>query len=113
MAYINLSKSKERRTITSRVRDYQKIYQDSKWKALRDLKFRKNPVCEECESNGVTSVTEEIHHIIRFADGLNDREIKILAFSYSNLMSLCISCHKLKHQRYKIDYDLRKKLLKY
>ena len=113
MAYFNLPKKKDRRIQTNQTKGYQKIYQDPRWKSLRDWKFRHFPICEECERNGITSITEEIHHVIRFADGANEKEIKILAFARINTMALCIKCHKLKHEKYKTDYELRKKLLKY
>ena len=112
MAQINLPKRKENRIVTTRVREYQKVYQHPKWSTLRDRKFRDNPICEECDRNGMTTPTEEIHHIIRFADGVTDQQIKVLAYSYDNLMALCISCHKLKHKHYRIDRYLFQKLLK-
>ena len=74
---------------------YQKIYQDPRWKKIRKLKFQMNPLCELCESEGVTTVTDEIHHIIPFQSESDQEGIERLAFDISNTQSLCINHHKL------------------
>ena len=113
MAYINLPSKKDNRVQTFQIKGHQKIYQDPRWRSLRDWKFRHFPICEECERKGITTPTQEIHHIIRFIDGMSTKEIKLLAFSRINLMSLCIKCHHEIHDCYQIDYALRMKILKY
>lgn len=113
MAYVFRFPTPERRTKTSQKRVYAEIYSDPRWTTLRDHKFRQNPVCEECEKNGRTSITREVHHIIRFADGLDKQEREKLAFSKYNIKSLCIACHKEAHKNYTQDKLLRKLILGY
>ena len=79
---------------TKNTKRKQKIYQDKRWKKVRYRKFENNPVCEVCEQKGITSPTEEIHHIIPI-----DVDTSI-AFKYDNLMSVCIKCHNKLHQEY-------------
>ena len=74
---------------------YQKIYQDPRWKRIRKIKFRENPLCELCILQGVIKQTREIHHIIPFQTESDPQEIEKLAFDYDNLQSLCINHHKI------------------
>ena len=75
---------------------YQGIYNTRRWKKLRELKFRNNPVCEECEKIGITRQTEEVHHRIPFDIG--DLNIE-LAYDYDNLIALCAECHHRIHEK--------------
>jgi hypothetical protein len=93
MPKINLISPKKREPGTNKDK-YQKIYQDPRWKRIRKLKFQMNPLCEICESEGITNVTEEIHHIIPFQSESDQAEIEKLAFDISNTQSLCIEHHK-------------------
>ena len=111
MAWINKPTSVRRPTKSKYM--YQKIYQDKRWKTIRDRRFIENPVCQQCAENGMTAPTEEIHHIIRFSDSSDEREMQILAYTYTNTRSLCIMHHKYTHAHYKIDYELRQQLLGY
>lgn len=113
MAYVLRKPTKERRTPTSKKKDYAEIYNDPRWVSLRERKFIENPVCEECERKGVTTPTQEVHHIIKFSDGLDKREVQKLAYSKINLKSLCIPCHKDAHKKYFIDKRLRMRILGY
>lgn len=111
MAFIY--KPKTIRKVTTSKYLYQKIYQDKRWKSIRDRRLKDNPICQECAENGLTAPTEEIHHIIRFSDGSDDKEKQVLAYAYINTRSLCVEHHKYAHAHYKIDYELRKQLLGY
>ena len=97
MPKINLGKPKER-VITVNKKAYQAVYQHNRWRELRKYKFMYNPLCEDCLANGVTTQTEEIHHIIPFSVRPE------LAYDYDNLRSLCVSCHKEAHQLLGIKY---------
>jgi 5-methylcytosine-specific restriction endonuclease McrA len=93
MPKINLMIPKQREKGTNKDK-YQKIYQDPRWKRIRRLKFQMNPLCEICESEGITNITEEIHHVIPFQSESDSDEIEKLAFDISNTQSLCIEHHK-------------------
>jgi 5-methylcytosine-specific restriction protein A len=97
MAWINfgVKKQRDRTIVKSRM---QKIYQDKRWKAIRKAKFAANPVCEECDSKGITTQTDEIHHIVPIEVNPD------LAFEWDNLKSLCVECHKKADRLIKIEY---------
>lgn len=86
---------------TLRQREYQDIYQDKRWKKLRALKMRHNPLCERCVKKHKVTPTKEVHHIIPFDTGRNEEEIELLAFDYDNLQSLCEPCHEEAHKELK------------
>ena len=55
------------------------------------------PLCEMCLEKGIITPATDVHHIqeIGTYDDL-ERQL-LLAFDYSNLMSLCDSCHMHLH----------------
>ena len=65
---------------------------DRTWARLRRMKLNANPLCEECERNGIVTQAKEVHHIIP----IDERpELRLV---WENLESLCIACHdKTKH----------------
>lgn len=96
MPTVNLGKRKKQE-ITKNKYNHQQIYQDVRWKRIVFVKHLENPVCEECERQGRTTATEEIHHIIPFQQGRTPLEVERLAFDIENTESLCIECHHKKH----------------
>lgn len=72
----------------------QKIYQDPRWRRLRDAKLSENPLCERCEAKGYTTLATEVHHKIPWQWGRTPEEIDYLAYSYDNTESICPPCHK-------------------
>lgn len=92
MPTINLPKRINNRVPTTDKRKRQEIYQDRRWRLLRQVKMIDNPLCERCEAEGRVKPTEEVHHIVPI--DINPD----LAFDYDNLKSLCIDCHKLEHK---------------
>ena len=57
----------------------------SNWRKIRKAYISANPLCEECERRGRLVPAEEIHHITELSKGGTH--------DFSNLMSLCKSCH--------------------
>jgi 5-methylcytosine-specific restriction protein A len=101
MPFLNLGRKKPRdRTVNKGL--YQEIYQDKRWRLLRQIKFEENPLCECCEAKGIVTQTEEIHHKIPFQTGKTKEEIEALAFDYDNLLSDCVPCHKIQDARNRI-----------
>lgn len=99
MPTINLgNRNRRKRVSTTAKKAAQLIYQDRRWRPLREEKLRCNPLCERCEERGVSKFAKEVHHKIAFmstADlALRDR----LAFDFDNLRSLCVECHKLEER---------------
>jgi len=68
-----------------------KIRSSKRWRNVRKLKLSASPLCEDPfhwhEHFRETVPAAEVHHI----QGLSARPD--LAFDYSNLMSVCTSCH--------------------
>ena len=59
------------------------------WKRIRARYIKAHPLCEECQKQGKLTPVEEVHHIIPLSKGGTNK--------YSNLMSLCQSCHTKTH----------------
>jgi 5-methylcytosine-specific restriction protein A len=53
--------------------------------------FRSNPLCVNCERNGIVRLATERDHIINLADGGTDDP--------SNTQGLCKDCHQAKTQQ--------------
>lgn len=75
------------------------VYNTARWKRLRLVKLRDNPLCEVCEKKGITKMADDVHHIQSFMSVDDPEARKALAFDYDNLMSLCDECHSEIHKR--------------
>lgn len=75
------------------------VYNTARWKRLRLVKLRDNPLCEICEKKGITKMADDVHHIQSFMSVDDPEARKALAFDYDNLMSLCDECHSEIHKR--------------
>lgn len=67
---------------------------DNRWKKLRDAYIQHMPLCEHCAGRGVTTRAREVDHVQPF-DGVGDP----LRLDWTNLQSLCRSCHATKTAR--------------
>lgn len=96
----------------SRRKERQLIYNTKRWKDLRKLFVQAHPLCEKCLKEGKITPTENIHHILSpFAPGLTPEERDRRAYSWSNLMALCVECHIKEH--HKDELTIIEKLDKY
>lgn len=75
----------------------QKIYNSTKWKALKTAKLQESPLCQMCLKKGVITPAAHCHHIISFMKAKNELEMQALAFDYNNIMTLCAQCHQKIH----------------
>jgi len=64
------------------------VRSSARWQRLRRMKLRRNPLCEECQRNGVTREAREVHHRIPI------RVNPHLAYVMDNLEALCVPCHR-------------------
>ena len=80
-----------------RSREYERYDRDpatrkrygKQWRRIRSIYIKAHPYCEECYRKGIMTPVEEVHHIKPLSEGgTND---------FSNLMSLCKSCHSRIH----------------
>lgn len=63
------------------------FYSSSRWRKLSERKRRADPLCEKCLGQDKTTAATEVHHIV----GVDESES--LRYEWSNLMSVCKSCH--------------------
>lgn len=61
------------------------------WKIIRDAYVKRHPFCELCFQKGRLVTVEEVHHIVPLSEGGTNE--------YSNLISLCKSCHSRIHAK--------------
>lgn len=59
------------------------------WRRTRALYIKKHPLCERCLKEGRITPAREVHHIVPLSRGGTNQ--------FSNLMSLCQSCHTKIH----------------
>jgi 5-methylcytosine-specific restriction protein A len=95
MPTINLLKHKKRDNTYNKFA-LQSFYQDKRWKRLRSIKFKNNPLCERCLEKvpPVVRQTDEVHHKIPIDIQHPDVD---LIYDYDNLQSLCNECHVKVH----------------
>lgn len=75
------------------------IYNTSRWRELRESKFRLYPLCEDCLKQDRVTPADDIHHIKSFMSVDDPIERKRLAFDYNNWRSLCKRCHQAEHNK--------------
>jgi 5-methylcytosine-specific restriction protein A len=66
---------------------------DKRWEKVRALKLRRDPLCEDCKSEGRYIPAKEVHHIIKVSDRPDLRLV------LDNLMSLCTRHHAIRTRR--------------
>lgn len=72
-----------------RINSERNLREDSRrWRRLRLIYLRANPLCVECEKHKELVPATEVHHIIDVVRGGSDAE--------ENLEALCKSCHSRK-----------------
>lgn len=68
--------------------DINKVY-GSQWRKIRERYVALHPLCEKCKEQGRLVPVDEVHHIVPTSRGGTHK--------FSNLMSLCKSCHNKIH----------------
>jgi 5-methylcytosine-specific restriction protein A len=66
--------------------DNSKFYQSKRWRKVRAMYVAENPLCVACEKRGLTTAVQEVDHVIPLRFGGAE-------YDFSNLQSLCKSCH--------------------
>lgn len=77
---------------------YIKLINSGRWKKLRADKLTANPICEECETKGLSTPATEVHHLTEVESVPTAEAMEQLMFDYSNLESVCHSCHSEIHR---------------
>jgi len=91
-----LKKATKQKTKSNKKEERQKIYNNTRWRKLRDAKLQQYPLCEVCLAKGIITPAIDIHHIDSFMnyDGLKRLE---KAYNFANLLSICKECHQKIH----------------
>jgi len=100
MPQINKLKKSPRKTENSESRLIRhKFYNLKKWEKLRLAKLLDQPLCEICleQSPSIVTMAEDVHHIVSFMSVYDPIERMALFIDYSNLQSICKSCHSKIH----------------
>jgi 5-methylcytosine-specific restriction enzyme A len=58
------------------------------WKRLSERYRKEHPLCVRCAERGLAIAADEVHHVVSID------EAPWLRLEPSNLMSLCVSCHR-------------------
>lgn len=69
-----------------------KIYKGKRWQTIRKKYYEEHPLCENCLLEDKITPAEEVHHIVPLSAGGEP-------YAFSNLRSLCRSCHLKEHHR--------------
>ncbi len=79
------------KTLPSVKRDrVQKVYNNPQWARTRlEAIKRANGLCEVCKAQGRVRAGNEVHHIVKVANGNNDTH-----FDLDNLIYVCTRCHR-------------------
>lgn len=84
--------------MTQHGKTYRRLIGSRRWRELRAEKLRANPLCEQHLKEGKIVAASVVHHIVEVESGRDDAECERLAYSWSNLQSLCRECHATIHQ---------------
>jgi 5-methylcytosine-specific restriction endonuclease McrA len=72
---------------------YLKLINCVKWRRLRNAYLTEHPLCERCKAHGYIVAAQCVHHVVPVETGRTDADCEALAYSWSNLQSLCFRCH--------------------
>lgn len=92
MPTINRKPSSKPRNDALDIQRRQQDYNNKEWRKLSNYKRKCNPLCEVCLMLDKITPAEDVHHLDSFTkyEGA-ERIAKLLDFS--NIISLCKSCH--------------------
>lgn len=104
-----INKPKKKQVKQGRSKEASEIYNNSRWKKLRNAYLMQHPLCEECLrllDDGIIDISEvqptkEIHHINPILTGESRLEMEELAYDGNNLMALCQHHHHQLHNNLK------------
>lgn len=70
------------------------FYNSAQWQRIRDLKRKRDPLCEVCLREGRVVIADLVHHNIEVKQDWSRR------FDMGVLESVCTACHEKIHQRF-------------
>lgn len=85
----------------SKDHNYNRMIQSKEWLKLRRWKLNCNPLCEDCEEQGILTSATEVHHITPVESANTVAGMEALMFNPGNLRALCHNCHVKVHAQEK------------
>lgn len=79
----------EKRVAHKRTVDNSKFYNSRTWRKFRKQILNKEPLCRQCDANGLVVQAKVVDHIVRIEDGGAKLDEK-------NVQPLCAKCHNSK-----------------
>ena len=70
--------------------EHAKLYYSRRWKRLRQMFIRYNPLCINCKDNDIIKEGEIIDHIKPVSEDIDGMYV------WKNLQTLCRPCHSIK-----------------
>lgn len=74
-----------------------RFYNSARYKKVKALKIRQNPICEICDLQGITQFGQQVHHWYSPFQVTNETDKWELGLSMDNLVTLCSKCHSRLH----------------
>ena len=92
-----------------------KFYKSRKWRETRQRVLeRDNYECQECKKQGIVKTIDHTKHKSLDVDHIKELDSHPnLAYDMDNLVTLCVSCHNKKHNRYQKGKPFPKKKTKW
>lgn len=92
-----------------------RFYKSRKWRETRQRVLeRDNYECQECKKQGIVKTIDHSKHKSLDVDHIKELDsYPELAFDMDNLVTLCVSCHNKKHNRYQRGKPFPKKETKW
>lgn len=78
-------------------KDYKELIGTTRWLKLRRDTLSKQPLCVECEAEGIITPATELHHVTPVENGINRAEKIRLMYDPHNLRPLCHDHHVRVH----------------
>lgn len=80
-------------------KDIYKLYNTQTWRRLREGYLMEHPLCENCLLVDKITPAKEVHHIKPISRGVDEYEMRCLAYDPNNLRALCEECHDEEHRK--------------
>lgn len=75
------------------------ISYNADWKKLSKKILSERPKCELCAIRGIDNKSEQVHHVFKFAEQIEEDLAKDLMLDENNCLALCKRCHTNIHKR--------------
>ncbi|GEP80690.1 hypothetical protein SCA05_24830 [Staphylococcus carnosus] len=91
-------------------KETKRFYKSKEWRRLRELVLiRDNYECQHCKEKGIVKTINPDKHKSLDVDHIKELDSHPeLALDMDNLVTLCISCHNKKHNRYQNGFPTKK-----